>query len=415
MSDIGVTDSVKQQIKDASTFISEIWPYELEYILYPNRIIEVSIPVKMDDGTVETFIWWRSQHNNSRWPYKWWIRFHPNVTKDEVVALSMWMSIKTAVVDLPLGWWKGGVAVNPKDLSETELERLSRWYIRKLYKYLWPDYDVPAPDVNTNSKIMAWMMDEYSKIIWKYTPWVVTWKPLSCGWSKWRNIATSLGWLYVLEEFAKNIWLDLRWKTVAIQGAWNAWLNFAKLIINKWAKVVAISDSKWWVYDPDWLNINDIENLKKNKLSVIKYDRGDVITNMDLLELDVDILVLAALENQITLFNANKIKAKYIIELANWPIVPDAERVLLDKNIIILPDILANAWWVTVSYFEQIQNNINYYWEENEIYSKLEKIMKSATRNIISLSSELNIDIRMAAYVIALKRIVRTMRDRWEI
>ena len=415
MADNSITESVKQQIRESASYLKDIWPYELEHILYPNRVIEISIPVKMDDWTVETFIGRRSQHNNSRGPYKWWIRFHPSVTKDEVVALSMWMSIKTAVVNLPLWWWKWWVAVNPKTLSNAELERLSRWYVRKIYKYLGPDYDVPAPDVNTNAQIMAWMMDEYSKIVWKYTPWVVTWKPLSCGGSKWRDIATSLWWMYVFEQFAQNVWLDLNWKTIAIQWAWNAWLNFAKLIVKKWAKVVAISDSKWWVYNPDWLNIEEIEELKKQRMSVIKYDKGEVVSNMDLLELDVDVLVLAALENQITLFNANKIKAKYILELANGPINPDAEKILLSKNIVILPDILANAWWVTVSYFEQVQNNLNYYWSETEVYEKLEKIMKDATQDILALSKELEVDLRKAAYIIALKRIFQTMKDRWEI
>ncbi len=412
---VNAYESAKQQIKNAVKYLTNIGPYELEHILYPNRVIEVSIPVKMDDGTVETFVWRRSQHNNSRWPYKWWIRFHPDVTRDEVVALSMWMTIKTAVVNLPLWWGKWGVVVNPKLLSENELERLSRWFVRRMYKYLWPDYDVPAPDVNTNAQIMAWMMDEYSKIVWKYTPGAFTGKPLSCGGSKWRFIATSLWWLYVLEKYFEIIWEKIKWKTVAIQWAGNAGLNFAKLIEKKGAKLVAISDSKWGIFDPNGLNIQKIEKLKKDKLSVIKYDKWQVLANLEILELNVDILVLAALENQVTLHNANKIQAQYIVELANGPITPDAEEILISNKKKVLPDILANAWWVTVSYFEQVQNNINYYWEEQEIFEKLSKIMKNATEDIVKLAKDMNIDLRKASYVIALKRLFDTMRDRGEI
>ena len=416
MENINAYENAKEMIKNAAKLLPEIGPYELEHIIYANRVIEISIPVKMDDWTTETFIWRRSQHNNSRWPYKGWIRFHPDVSREEVIALSIWMTIKTAVVNLPLGGGKWWVIVNPKLLSQNELERLSRWFVRKLYKYLGPDYDVPAPDVNTNAQIMAWMMDEYSKLVGRYSPGAFTWKPLSCGWSKGRNIATSLWGLYVLEQYFQNIWEKIEWKTIAIQWAGNAWLNFAKLVTEKGWKVVAISDSKWWIYNPDWLDLKEIENLKKNKLSVIKYSKwGEILKNLEILELDVDILVLAALENQITLYNANKVKAKYILELANWPITPEAEEVLLSKNIKILPDILANAGWVTVSYFEQVQNNTNYYWEESEIFDKLSKIMKSATNDIYKLSEEMNIDLRKAAYVIALKRIFQTMKDRGEI
>lgn len=406
-------ENAKKQILSVYDFLKEKWvSWEfVEEFLYPDRVIEINIPVKMEDGNVKVFKGYRSQHKNIRWPYKGWIRFHQNVTKDEVIALSIWMSIKVWVVDLPLWGWKWGVIVNPKELSMFELEQLSRWYVRGLYKILWPDVDVPAPDVNTNSQIMAWMVDEYSKLVWKWTPWAFTWKPLSIGWSKWRDIATSLGGLFVLEKYFALIWENIQWKKIAIQGAWNAWLNFAKLVNEKWWVVVAISDSKWWIFNSGGIDINLIENLKLNKKSVVDswYEK---ITNKELLELDVDILVLAALENQITIENADNIKAKVILELANGPVTPDADEILFKKWITVLPDILANAWWVTVSYFEQIQWNINYYWDRKEVYTKLESIMKNSTKEVFDLSNKLNVDLRKAAYVISIWRQFNAWKSR---
>ena len=358
----------------------------------------------MDNGDVKVFIWYRSQHKSYRGPYKGWIRFHQNVTEEEVKALSVWMSVKTWVVDLPLGGGKGWIIVNPKELSERELEELSRWYVRAIYKYLWPDFDVPAPDVNTNPKVMSWMVDEYSKLIGKFTPGAFTGKPLSIWGSKWRNIATSLGWLYVLEKYFELEKEDFEGKTVAIQGAGNAGLNFAKLIEKKWAKIVAISDSKGGIYDADGLNIEKIEKLKQNRQSVTELPGTQIISNEDILQLDVDILVLAALENQITSENVENIKAKYILELANGPVSPEADEVLFKKWQIIIPDILANAWWVTVSYFEQVQWNMNYYWPEEEVFERLSVIMKKSTEDVYNLSKELKIDFRKASYVISLER-----------
>ena len=403
--EINPYENAKKQILSVYDYLKNKWvSWEfIEEFLYPDRVIEVNIPVRMDTWDIKVFKWYRSQHKNIRWPYKGWIRFHPDVTKDEVIALSTWMSIKVWVVDLPLWGGKWGVIVNPKELSKNELEQLSRWYVRWLYKLLGPDVDVPAPDVNTNSQIMAWMVDEYSKLVWKWTPWAFTGKPLSLGGSKWREIATSLWWLYVLEKYLEVIWDKIEGKIFAIQGAWNAGLNFAKLIVKKWWKVIAISDSKGGVFDPEWIDIDLIEKFKLDKKSVVDswYQK---ISNKELLELDVDVLVLAALENQITLDNAEKIKARIILELANWPTTPEADEILFKKWIIVLPDILANAWWVTVSYFEQIQWNMNYYWPEKEVYSRLESIMKRSTREVVELAKELNVDLRKAAYVISLYR-----------
>jgi len=379
------------------------WEF-VEEFLYPDRVIEVNITVKMDNWDIKVFTWYRSQHKNYKWPYKWWIRFHQNVTKDEVKALSIRMSVKTWVVDLPLWGWKWWIIVNPKELSLNELEQLSRWYVRQLYRYLWEDFDVPAPDVNTNQQIMAWMVDEYSKLVWKWSPWAFTWKPLALWGSKWRDIATALWWLYVIEKIFEENKLDFKNKTVAIQWAWNAWLNFAKLIVQKWAKVVAISDSKGWIVNYNWLNINEIEELKENKQPVGDLSNVDKVSNTELLELECDILVLAALENQITEENAQNIKAKYILELANWPTTPKADEILFKNNILVIPDILANAWWVTVSYFEQVQWNINYYWEEKEVFERLKAIMYQATKEVLNLSWKLNIDLRKASYTISLER-----------
>jgi glutamate dehydrogenase/leucine dehydrogenase len=405
MTNINPYETAKKQILWVYDFLEKkgiSWQF-IEEFLYPDRVIEVNIPVIMDSWDVKVFKWYRSQHKSIRWPYKWWIRFHPDVTKDEVIALSTWMSIKVWVVDLPLGWWKWGVIVNPKELSERELEILSRGYVRAIYKSLWPDVDVPAPDVNTNSKIMARMVDEYSKLVWKWTPWAFTGKPLSLWGSRWREIATSLGGLYVLEKYLEIIWDKLEWKRVVIQWSWNAGLNFAKLAVKNWAKVIAISDSKGWIFNPDWIDIDAVEKIKKDWWSVTLLDY-EKITNEELLQLECDILVLAALENQITDKNVGDVKAKVILELANWPTTPEADEILFKNWIVVLPDILANAGWVTVSYFEQIQWNMNYYWPEKEVYDRLSSIMKRSTEEVVKLAKELNVDFRKSAYVISLFR-----------
>ena len=399
-------ESAKKQILNVYDFLKQkgvSWEFIEEY-LHPDRVLEVNIPIKMDNWDVKVFTGYRSQHKNYRWPYKGGIRFHHHVTKDEVKALSTWMSVKTWVVDLPLGGGKWGIIVNPKELSPRELEELSRWYVRQLYKYLWEDFDVPAPDVNTNPQIMAWMVDEYSKLVWKWSPGAFTGKPLSIWGSKGRNIATSLGGLYVLEKYFEIKKEEIQGKTIAIQWAGNAWLNFAKLIAEKGAKIIAISDSKWWVFDPDWLNIEKIEKLKANKQSVTELPGANIISNEEILELECDILVLAALENQITTENVENIKAKVILELANWPTTPDADEILFKKWIVVIPDILANAGGVTVSYFEQVQWNINYYWPEKEVFERLEVIMKRSTQDVVNLSEELQTDLRKASYVISLER-----------
>lgn len=386
-----------------------------EVLSYPKRIIEVNIPVRMDSWVIKTFVWFRSQHNDSRGPFKWGIRFHQDVNKSEVKALSMWMTFKCAVIDIPLWGGKWWVIVNPKELSFWELERLSRWYVRALYKYIWPETDIPAPDVNTNPQIMAWMMDEYSILVWKYSPWSFTWKPLSSGGSKWRGEATAQGWVYVLQTILELSNIELKWKRIAIQWAGNAWLTMAKLITELWWIIIWVSDSKWWIHNKHWINIGEIISIKKARKSVIEYSDADILWAKEVLELDCDILIPAALENQITKDNANNIKANIILELANGPITPDADIILEWKNKVIIPDILANAWWVMVSYFEQVQNNTNFYWEEKEIDEKLHKKITFSARNIFETATKYKTSLRSWAYIIAIQRVLNAMKDRGEV
>lgn len=409
--------NARKQIRHACNLYEEcrIDDNKYELISHPKRIIEVNIPVRMDNWNIKTFVWFRSQHNDSRWPFKGWIRFHQDVSQWEVKALSMWMTFKCAVVDIPLWGWKWWIIVNPKELSQWELERLSRWYVREIYKYIWPNQDVPAPDVNTNPKIMAWMMDEYSKLVWQYSPWSFTWKPLTSWWSKLRSIATALWWLYVLEKILDLKNLKIKWKKIIIQWAWNAWLTMASLISDLWWIIIWISDSKWSIFSKEWLNVEKIKKLKKEKKSVIEYDEKLIIDNDKFLTQKCDVLIPAALENQITKDNVEEIKAEIILELANWPVWPWADMVLYKKWITVIPDILANAWWVMVSYFEQVQNNTNFYWEEDEVNEKLKKKITKATCEVHDASIEYKTFLRSAAYIIAMKRVFDAMKDRWEV
>ncbi len=386
-----------------------------ELISHPRRIIEVHIPVKMDSWIIQTFIWYRSQHNDARWPFKWWIRFHPDVTIDEVKALSMWMSFKCALVDLPLWWGKWWIIVDPKELSEWELERLSRWYVRELYKYIWPDQDIPAPDVNTNPKVMWWMMDEYSKLVGYYAPWSFTWKPISIWWSQSRGIATALWGVFVLEKILEFKDEALKWKRVIIQWAWNAGITMAHLLHDRGAIIVGIADSKWAIYHADGLDIKKIRELKKSWSSVVYYEWAQLLVDKKLLEKDCDILIPAALENQITKDNADDIKARFILELANGPVTSSADEILYKKGVTVIPDILSNSWWVIVSYFEQVQNAMNYYWTKEEVEEKLYARISSATADVYATSIQYDTFLRTWAYIIAMKRIFDAMKDRGEV
>lgn len=409
-----VFETAQKQIKNAYE-IANFWDNyknELEIILNPKRILETSLAIEMDDWSVKTFKAYRSQHNDARWPFKGGIRFHQDVNIDEVKALSMWMSIKTSVVDIPLGGGKWGIIVDPKNLSQKEIEKLSREYVKSIYKDIWPLVDVPAPDVNTNSQIMAYMVDEYSKQVWIYSPGSFTWKPLSAWGSKWREKATWQGWVYTLKKYLELNSENLKDKKIIVEWAWNVALHFIEILKNDWVKLIWISDSKGGIYDSKGLDIEKIISLKKERKSVTDYENVEKITANELLEKKCDILVPAALENRITEKNAEKLQTSMILELANWPTTPEADKILEKRKIPLIPDILANAGWVMVSYFEQVQNNTNFYWEEDEVEQKLKTKMEKATKEVYDLTKSLKTTYRAWAYAISLKRIFEAMKVR---
>jgi glutamate dehydrogenase len=338
---------VKKQIETAAAKLG-LEPHIIEILKRPMRVLSVSFPVKMDDGSIRVFEGYRSQHNDALGPTKGGIRFHPDVTLDEVKALSMWMSFKCAVVGLPYGGGKGGVVCDPQTLSRGELERVSRGFIEAISQIIGPDKDIPAPDVYTNSQIMGWMMDTYSRINQSFSPGVITGKPLIIGGSKGRNEATARGCVITIQEAMKKLGRPLQDATVAIQGFGNAGRIAAKLLAELGCKIVAVSDSKGAIYDPNGLDIAKVEHLKDHH-ALLDYGAEYQIDPSALLELKVDILIPAALEHAITSKNADQVQAKIIAEAANGPISPDADRILTEKGIIVIPDILANAGGVTVS------------------------------------------------------------------
>jgi len=391
---------------------------DIEIILAnPQKIIEMNLPVRMDDGNLKVFKGFRVQHNNYRGPYKGGIRYHQDVDVEEVKALSAWMSLKCAVAGIPLGGGKGGIIVNPKELSESELERLTREYTRVLAPSIGPEIDVPAPDVNTNSQIMEWIADEYSKFAGKDSPGVVTGKPLGKGGSEGRGNATAQGGLYVLEEIMKEKNIDPSSTKIIIQGFGNAGSVAAKLLTEKGFDIVGISDSKGGIVCSHGLNPEELMTCKREKSTVAEcgihmselHGQGGEsckkVTNEELLEEECDILILAALENQITSGNASKIKAKIIIELANGPVTPEADEILHSKDIMVVPDILANAGGVTVSYFEMVQNASGESWTEEDVNKKLQEIMSTAWKEVSENSKKYECTLRDAAFITAIQKI----------
>ncbi len=368
----------------------------------PKEIIEVSIPVRMDSGKIDVFKGYRVHYNDARGPTKGGIRYHPNVNMDEVINLAFLMAFKCAVVGIPYGGAKGGIVVEPKKLSNTELERLSRGYVQAIHKFIGPDLDIPAPDVYTNEKIMAWMADEYYKINSKITPAVITGKPLSMGGSLGRDDATGRGGYYIIHELAKIKKLIPSKTTVAVQGFGNAGYHVARLLSSDGYRIVAVSDSKGGVYSEKGIDIVSSYKIKQQKGSL---EGGKKISNSELLELDVDVLIPAALENQITKANASRIKADYILELANGPISEDADEILNKSNKLVIPDILANAGGVTVSYFEWVQNKAGYYWSREEVNEKLRKIMAQSFNDVYGIKESKKVDMRTAGFILALERI----------
>jgi len=402
-----------QQQLDEAAKVLKLDPAVHELLRWPMREFHVRIPVRMDDGSVKVFEGFRVQYNNARGPTKGGIRFHPEETFDTVRALAAWMTWKTAVVDLPLGGGKGGVVCNPKEMSQGELERLSRGYIRALGHYIGPDIDVPAPDVYTNPQIMAWMMDEYEKLTGHSAPGVITGKPLPLGGSAGRGDATARGGIYAVREAAKVLGLELKGAACAIQGYGNAGQFAHKLATEILGlKVVAVSDSKGGIYKADGLLFDEVVKFKRENGTVVGFPGAEKIANPELLELDVTVLFPAALENVITEDNADRIKAKIVAELANGPTTPEADVILHQKGVYVIPDFLCNAGGVTVSYFEQVQNAYNFYWSEEEVHKLLDERMTRAFHAVHEAAQEYGVHNRLGAYAVAVARVAEAMRLR---
>ncbi|MDD4126814.1 MAG: Glu/Leu/Phe/Val dehydrogenase [Methanomicrobium sp.] len=413
MSKVNPFEMAQQQLLDCAKILN-LEQSVVDILMQPQRQIQVSIPVKMDNGTTRVFQGFRVQYNNALGPYKGGIRYHPEETIDTVRALAAWMTWKASVLGLPLGGGKGGIICNPKEMSKGELERLSRGYIRAIWKNLGPDTDVPAPDVYTDGQIMAWMMDEYSTIQGKNQFGLLTGKPLLVGGSLGRSDATAKGGMYTLREAAKELNIDLSKATIAILGFGNAGTFAATLAEEMFgSKIVAVTDSKGGVYDAKGLDIAALAEHKKNTRSVIKYKGLDVLTNDDVLALPVDIIVAAAPdEGAINAKVAETIKAKIICELANGPTTPGGDEILAKKGVHVIPDFLCNAGGVTVSYYEMVQNMYMHYWTLDDVYAKLDKAMTKSYHEVLAASKEFRINMRQAAYVVAVKRVVEAMKIR---
>lgn len=400
----------QRQVKNACDKLGTD-PAVYEILKNPMRVMELSFPVKMDDGTIRTFTGYRSQHNNACGPYKGGLRFHPDVNLDEVKALSTWMTFKCSVTGIPYGGGKGGLAIDPKDFSTAELERISRGFAAALAPFIGEKVDIPAPDVNTNGQIMAWMVDEYEKVTGNFAPGVLTGKPVDFFGSLARTEATGYGVAIMAREAAAKKGMDLKTATVAVQGYGNVGSYAALYISQMGAKVVAVSDSSCMLYDENGIDIPALdEYVKANKhlkgFGCTEMDRGELLTQ------NVDILMPCALENQITSENAKDIKAKIISEGANGPTTPEADEILKGNGILVIPDILANSGGVTVSYFEWVQNLMRYTWSFEEVQSKQDVLMIKAFEDIWTLMHEHDVDMRTAAYMMSIKRIATAMKYR---
>lgn len=422
--------SAIEQLERVLEYI-EVSKKTVNELMKPKNLIVKNLKMKMDDGKNKTFKAFRSQHNDARGPFKGGIRFHPGVSEDEVKALSMWMTWKSSVVNIPYGGGKGGVVVDPKQLSQKELERLTRVYMRAFAEHFGAWRDVPAPDVNTNQQIMAWMLDEYQKIGCRTpnvglrnesSPYaVLTGKPIELGGSEGRTEATGYGGFVVLEKLAKKINLRKQYTTVAVQGFGNVGYWFSYFADKSGYKIVATSDSQGAIYVPKGLNPESTLECKngKGKIAgcycvgtVCELKNGEEISNEELLELEVDVLVPAALEGVINKDNAKKIKARAVIEMANGPVTPEADKIFLERGIVSVPDILANAGGVTTSYFEWSQNLSGYYWQKDLVLERLEKVMERAFDEVWEISKDKKVDLRTAAYILAVSRVAKAMELR---
>ncbi|NMC51393.1 Glu/Leu/Phe/Val dehydrogenase [Candidatus Kuenenbacteria bacterium] len=415
-------NNAMEQLKKSAELINleaSVW----ERLKKPENILQVSLPVKMDSGELKVFEGYRVQYNNSRGPYKGGLRFHPKTDLNEVKALAFWMAIKCAVVGVPYGGAKGGITVDPKKLSVGELERLTRVFTQKLANFIGPEKDIPAPDVYTNPQIMAWMVDEYSKIKGYNVPGLVTGKPVEIGGSLGRNEATGLGGFFVMEQLAKKIKLNPKKTTVAIQGFGNVGYNLAVFLHKAGYKIMAVSDSQGGIWNKNGHDMDpeEVMKAKKEKGQIDGcYCRGTVcdclnfakIDNEKLLQLSVDILVPAALEGAINEKNVGRVKAKIVLEMANGGITPEAEEKLNKKGVVVVPDVLANAGGVAVSYFEWVQNLQNYHWSLEEVNKRLEKIMSESFDEVWQRKEKYQTNLRMGAFALALERIGAAMKVR---
>ncbi len=402
------TNAIKQF--DRASAILNLTPNQVALAKEPRKIMEAMLPVRMDDGRIETFRAFRVQHSIARGPAKGGVRFHPDVNLDEVKALAFWMTYKCAVVGIPMGGAKGGVVVDPRKLSIGELERLSRRYFAEMISLFGPDRDVPAPDVNTNPQIMAWFMDTYSMHFGDYIPAVVTGKPLALGGSRGRNTATAQGMVYVVRQAAKYLNWDLPSRSVAIQGFGNAG-SFAALLLSKiGCKIKAISDIDGAFYNDSGIDPEKAIEFVRLNGSLKDFHltgQAEIISNpLELLELPVDILIPAALENQITQENAPRVKARLIAECANGPCTPEADDILDGNGVFVVPDILCNAGGVTVSYLEWVQNRMGYYWKEKRVQKDLKEIMDNSFLAVVEIARQYGVNMRTAAFIVGIKRVI---------
>jgi len=404
---------IAQAQLDKAAAAMKLDPAMHAYLREPQRFLQVSIPVRMDDGRTQTFIGFRCQYNDARGPTKGGIRFHPDETADTVRALAAWMTWKCAVADIPYGGGKGGVICDPKKLSTRELELLSRGWVRAVQQIVGVDKDIPAPDVYTTPQIMAWMVDELSVIRGHNEPGFITGKPLALGGSEGRGDATAKGGMYALREAAKAIKLNLKGATVAIQGYGNAG-NFAHKLVTEMlgCKVVAVSDSKGGIHNPRGLDYAKVHEFKTRKGKLKNFPGAKAITNEELLELPVDILIPAGIENQIRGDNADRIRPKIILELANGPTTPEADLILHKNGVLDIPDFLANSGGVTVSYFEWVQNLYGYYWTADEVYQKLDGKMTAAFKAVYDTHRSAKVDMRTAAYMVSVQRVAEAVKLR---
>jgi glutamate dehydrogenase len=382
-----------------------------ELLKVPLRVLSVRIPIRMDNGEYRVFQGFRAQHNDAVGPTKGGVRFHPDVTEDEVKALSIWMSLKCGIVDLPYGGGKGGIICDPREMSKGELERLSRGYVRAISQIVGPTKDIPAPDVMTNAQIMAWMLDEYSRIREFDSPGFITGKPIVLGGSQGRESATAKGVTIMIDQALRTKEIPLQKARIVIQGFGNAGSYLAKFMHDSGASVIGISDVYGALYDPNGLDIDDLLS-RRDAFGTVTKLFPNTISNRQLLEQDCDILVPAAIENQITMDNADRIRAKIIVEAANGPTTMEATRFLTARDVLIIPDVLASAGGVVVSYFEWVQNNQGYYWSLEQVDAKLKEVMVKAFENVYNVHISRKVDMRLAAYMTGIRKMAEAVKYR---